>query len=95
MRAEARGTFALEQYLEREQAGFDERGMKGEAKAVLEADHAEGGRLERDVFLLARMRSVVGCDRLDRAVDERCEQHRAIVLGPQRRVHLQVRVERA
>ena len=44
---------------------------------------------------MARVRRVVGCDRLDRAAAQRVDQRRAIGVGAERRVHLQVRVERA
>ena len=56
------GRHALEQGLEREQAGLDEvrveRGERG-----LEPGDAERRRLERDVLLVPRVRRVVGRDR--------------------------------
>ena len=61
----------------------------------LQAGDAEGCLLERNVLLVARVRRVVGRDRLDRPVAERLEQRLPVRLGAERRVHLQVRVERA
>ena len=62
----------------------------------LEPGHAHRRLLERDLLLVARVRRVVGGDALDRAVAQALDQRLAVVLGAQRRVHLEaVRVEAA
>ena len=77
----------------RTQARLDEVRVERRERR-LQAGHAERRRLERHVLLLARVRRVVGRDRRDRAVVQRVDQRRTVVAGPERRVHLQVRVER-
>ena len=67
-----------------------ERGERG-----LEAGDAERRLLERHVLLVPRVRRVIGGDDADRAVAERVDERAAVVLRAQRRVHLQIRVERA
>ena len=60
----------------------------------LEPGDAHRRQLERLLLLLARVRGVVGGDAVDRARAQRLDQRLAVGLGPQRRVHLEVRVER-
>ena len=65
------------------------------ANAVSRPVTPNGAASNGHVLLLARVRRVVGRDRRDRAVAQRVDQRRAVVARAQRRVHLQVRVERA
>ena len=61
----------------------------------LQARDAERRVLERHVLLVTRMRRVIRGDRADRTVAERVEERDPVVLGAERRVHLEVRIERA
>ena len=88
------GAHALEQRRERQDAGLDELRVE-RREGGLEAGDAERRLLERHLLLVTRVRRVVGRDRLDRPVAERVDQRCAIVVRPQRRVHLHVGIERA
>ena len=59
----------------------------------LEAGHAERRRLEGHLLLVPGVGRVVGGDGRDRPVAKRFDERLAILLGPKRWVHLQVRVE--
>ena len=76
-----------------ELAGFDEPGVK-HAEGRLEADAPEGRLLVGHVLLLRDVRGVVGGDAVDEAAPERLDERPAVALGAQRRVHLEVGVER-
>ena len=79
---------------ELEHAGQDQvRVENGERR--LEAGHPHRRLLEGHLLLLARVRSVVGGDAADHARPQAVDQRVAVRLAPQRRVHLEARVERA
>jgi hypothetical protein len=71
-----------------------------ERERRLETDDAERRRLmlvrggHRKVLLLRRVRRVVGCDHLERAVGERAANGRDVGFGAERRVHLGERTVR-
>ena len=94
VRARRAGGHPLEERLERDQPGLDEVRVERRERR-LEPGDAERRRLERHLLLVPRVRRVVGGDAGDRPVAERLDQRLAVVLGPERRVHLHVRVERA
>ena len=58
----------------------------------LQAEHPEGGVDERVLLVVARVRRVVGGDRVDGAVGQRVAQRGDVLVGAQRRVHLVDRV---
>jgi hypothetical protein len=64
-------------------------------EGCLQADHAERRLLEGSVLLVPRVRRVIRGHAPNRAVTECLDECEPVVLGPKRRVHLQVRVERA
>ena len=76
-----------------ERAGLDEAG-KQHAEGRLQADDAEGRLLVGHVLLLRGVRRVVGGDAVEDAAPERLDERLTVALGAQRRVHLDVRVER-
>ena len=92
-RLAARG-HALHQQPEVEHARQHQPGVE-RGEGGLEAGHAHRRQLERLLLLLARVRGVVGGHAVDRAGAQRLDQRLAVGLGAQRRVHLEVRVERA
>ena len=81
-----------ERLRERQHAGRHERGVH-DGQRGLDAEHAGRGVLERDVFRLARVRCMVGGDRVDRPVEQRGAERVDVGLLAQRRVHLEHRVE--
>jgi hypothetical protein len=60
------------------------------AERRLEPGHAERRGLERHLFLVARVRSVVGRDRADRSVAKSVDQRGAVFAASEGRVHLQI-----
>ena len=89
------GRHALEQRLERQQPRLDEVRVERRERG-LEPGDAERRLLERHLLLVPRVRRVVGRDARDRAARAAPSISAARSLGAaERRVHLQVRVERA
>ena len=76
-----------------ERLARDQRAVQ-HAEGRLQTDDAEGRLLERHVLLLGGVRRVVGGDAVEEAALERRDERRAVALGAQRRVHLEVGVER-
>ena len=66
----------------------------GDRDQGLQADDAERGLVDLAHLLLAGVRGVVGGEDLDRAVLEAADDRLDVAPGPQRRVHLEVGVER-
>lgn len=64
-----------------------------DAQGGLQADDAEGGVVELDVFLVVGVRGVAGGDAVDGAVFQRIQDGDTIFLGAEGRVHLEVGVE--
>ena len=85
---------AFEQRLQVELSSQDEVRVQRRERR-LEARDAERRVLERHVLLVTCMWRVIRGDRADRTVAERLEECDPVVLGAERRVHLEVRVERA
>ena len=82
----------LDDERERQDPGLDELGVDG-GERRLQPGRAHRRLLEGHLLLLARVRRVVGGDAVDRARSQPVDQRLAVVLGAQRRVHLQPRVE--
>ncbi|MFM9079964.1 MAG: hypothetical protein ACKOTE_07485, partial [Opitutaceae bacterium] len=68
--------------------------LEGNGQRGLEADDAVGREVELLVLLVIRVRRVVGGDDVDRPVAEPGDDRAAVLLGTQRRVHLEVGVVR-
>ena len=83
---------AVDHQRERERAGQHQLGVD-RREGGLEPGGAHRRLLERHLLLLARVRRVVGGDAVDGAVAQALDQRLPVLLGAQRRVHLQPRVE--
>src|SRR5215831_3902220 len=66
---------------------------KGDSQSCFQADHPKRRAVVFQHFLVLVMRSVVGCDRVNRSVRGRFNQSGAVVFGPQRGAHLRIRIK--
>ena len=90
--ARRRLAHALDEHGQRELPGqHGARVERGEGR--LEADRAEGGRLEGHLLLLLRVGRVIGGHAVDQPALERRDERLAVARGAQRRVHLHAGVE--
>jgi len=88
------GAHALNEQLELECTAQHEPAVE-RREGRLQAGRAHRRLLEGHLLLVARVRSVVGRDAVDRAVAQPLHERCAVALAGERRMHLHARVEAA